>query len=99
MAREGGDVREHADCVGCPSEVAHGCRYTFAEQQVAFGRAVPAGVELDPADELSEVGHDLHISAALVRLGWQVEDGDPRSEAFEATIALSKETVKVLRAP
>jgi integrase len=33
-----------------------------------------------------------------VQLGWETEDGDPKTEASDAPVALDRETVKVLRA-
>jgi integrase len=49
------------------------------------------------ADSLDLDGGELLISANLVQLGWEVQDGDPKTEASDAPVALDKETVQVLR--
>jgi integrase len=58
-------------------------------------RGEACGAEVDSLDL---DGGELLISAALVQLGWEVEDGDPKTEASDAPVALGKETVKALRA-
>ena len=58
-------------------------------------RGEGCGAEVDSLD--LDAG-ELLVSANLVQLGWEVEDGDPKTEASDALIALDAETVKVLRA-
>ncbi len=38
------------------------------------------------------------VAKQIVQLGWKFEEGDPKTEASDATIVLDKGTVKVLRA-
>jgi integrase len=58
-------------------------------------RGEACGAEVDSLDLDAA---ELLISASLIQLGWEVEDGDPKTEASGATIALGRETVKGLRA-
>jgi integrase len=58
-------------------------------------RGEGCGAEVDSLD--LDAGM-LLISANLVQLGWETEDGDPKTEASDAPVVLDKETVKVLRA-
>lgn len=41
---------------------------------------------------------ELNVRANLVQLGWEVEDGEPKTSSSDAPVALDKETIKVLRA-
>ncbi|MFI7613403.1 hypothetical protein ACIBP6_19435 [Nonomuraea terrae] len=40
----------------------------------------------------------LHVAKQLVHVGKQVEEGDPKTEASDASIALDRSTVAALRA-
>jgi integrase len=59
-------------------------------------RGEACGVRWEDLD-LDDAG-TLTIRKELIQLGWEVEEGDPKTEASDATIALDSVTIAVLKA-
>jgi integrase len=49
-------------------------------------------------DDLNATQHTLTIRTQRVQIGWDVEEGEPKTDAGERTLALDTETLRVLHA-
>lgn len=49
-------------------------------------------------DDINAAQHELTFRSQRVQIGWDVEEGEPKTDAGERTIALDPETLRVLHA-
>jgi integrase len=49
-------------------------------------------------DDINAARHELTIRTQRVQIGWHVEEGQPKTDAGERTLALDPETLRVLHA-
>ncbi|MGH3761324.1 tyrosine-type recombinase/integrase [Actinophytocola sp.] len=49
-------------------------------------------------DDINATQHELSLRSQRVQIGWNVEEGEPKTDAGERTVALDAETLRVLHA-